>query len=559
MERPPEQRMLACRRHLTVLTTGPPNLGPAQTSLPQQTSKTTQRGLQSDSPDVEFSAELRAAAAEYLQQIAERATRLCCQIDMHCVGLCAGDHDGFAVPVLQHLVGRTGGALRLYKAVTEESRQDLALSLGAELGQRGTLEIHYAAGLGVLHVLGPVTALKPGPSFTDSETGEAAVCSLLMALASTKQDDNSVCLILGLKEPLPHESLVMQVVVSYTAFSQHQVIRVCTLRVRVTGNVSTLLDALDIHVTATILAKQAVLGALSSSSPASSSSGVLLPDKPSDEEWVLELLDQRAGQLVQAAKQLTLHALRASKQQQNEEEDPELAGTAGSENKNKLTQATLPRPVQQLRQLVRLLYLLRRGPLLGPASLQHTDELCTTRELFLRCGLASSLRLLSPSLLSFNSLGSLEQLPLSSLALQSNRILYLDHHTHVLIWSGRRVAGTEFDAFREACRQRAIQTTQRRLPAPEVLCVSEGSSGARWLMCRLEPSHLDVKQHQQHDQPQTEQQLQQELDMLCRSFPGLQLLEATERQDLLAKLPPSDELTFRQFWTRLESGDLDSQ
>lgn len=76
--------------------------------------------------------------------------------------------------------------------------------------------------------------------------------------------------------------------------------------------------------------------------------------------------------------------------------------------------------------------------------------------------------MLMPSLLSFNSNGDFEELPLQTLALQSNRILFLDHHTHVLIWSGRDVSGPEFNAYREACRQRAIESSAKRLPSPQV-------------------------------------------------------------------------------------------
>lgn len=37
------------------------------------------------------------------------------------------------------------------------------------------------------------------------------------------------------------------------------------------------------------------------------------------------------------------------------------------------------------------------------------------------------------------------QVPLSDLALQSSNVLYLDHHTHVLVWSGRETIGPQYD------------------------------------------------------------------------------------------------------------------
>ena len=78
------------------------------------------------------------------------------------------------------------------------------------------------------------------------------------------------------------------------------------------------------------------------------------------------------------------------------------------------------------------------------------------------------------------------QLPMETLALQSNRILFLDHHTQVFVWSGRDVvrerivlrflsvifvvqAGKEFDVFREACRDKALQAAAMRVPSPQIL------------------------------------------------------------------------------------------
>eukprot|EP00808_Paulinella_micropora_P028657 g56107.t1 len=74
-----------------------------------------------------------------------------------------------------------------------------------------------------------------------------------MAMTCTRPDDNA---------PLPAESVYIQVVVSYQRWTlpgsaPEQVVRVGSLRLRCTGSLQAVLDSLDLHVTATVLAKQA--------------------------------------------------------------------------------------------------------------------------------------------------------------------------------------------------------------------------------------------------------------------------------------------------------------
>jgi hypothetical protein len=114
------------------------------------------------------------------------------------------------------------------------------------------------------------------------------------------------------------------------------------------------------------------------------------------------------------------------------------------------------------------LFHLRRGPLLSPI-LQHIDDVDCVRSIFLHAPVQDCLRLLVPPLLSFNADAAFEELPLDTLCLQSNRILLLDHHTHVMIWSGSRMTRPEYDVFREACMARVAAATATRLPAPKVL------------------------------------------------------------------------------------------
>ena len=103
-------------------------------------------------------------------------------------------------------------------------------------------------------------------------------------------------------------------------------------------------------------------------------------------------------------------------------------------------------------------------PQVSRFPLQRADEADALCGFFLTASRADAFRILSPTLLSFNNTGDFEQvrhggldqvdgsllsfpscfkLPLETLALQSNRILFLDHHTRVFIYSGSAVVSRE--------------------------------------------------------------------------------------------------------------------
>ena len=86
----------------------------------------------------------------------------------------------------------------------------------------------------------------------------------------------------------------------------------------------------------------------------------------------------------------------------------------------------------ELSQLPLLLYHVRRGPLLGPV-VQHPDDVDVLRFGFLHAGRADALRAAMPALLGLDARGGLEELPLQTLALQSGRILFLDHHSQIMV------------------------------------------------------------------------------------------------------------------------------
>jgi len=56
--------------------------------------------------------------------------------------------------------------------------------------------------------------------------------------------------------------------------------------------------------------------------------------------------------------------------------------------------------------------------------------------------------------------------PLQDVSLVSDQLLLLDHHTHVFLWSGSKIAGKEYDETRQKLKDIVKSWTVTRFPAP---------------------------------------------------------------------------------------------
>lgn len=177
------------------------------------------------------------------------------------------------------------------------------------------------------------------------------------------------------------------------------------------------------------------------------------------------------------------------------------------------------------------LFLLRRGPMLGPI-LQHSDDIDCIRCHFLQAEYATCARILQPAFYNVHADGTLVQVPIEDVALRPNRVLLLDHFTDVFVWSGRNTVGPEFDAMRARAQAVALELSGCRFPRPYVMQFGEGHSMARWLLCRLIPSHKDS------------------LESIMASFPEL-AQHAPAEVDALLQFHDTDDESYRQFRSRI--------
>ena len=114
------------------------------------------------------------------------------------------------------------------------------------------------------------------------------------------------------------------------------------------------------------------------------------------------------------------------------------------------------------------------------------------------------------------------------------RIIAVDHHDSLFLWSGRKCKGPEFDDIRRRAVRFLLERSEKRFPMAEFHSLSEGDSMSRRLVARLAPSHADPPDHQ------------------IAHFPALALLSPNELEALRAKFrfyDASADASFRTwFW-----------
>jgi len=155
---------------------------------------------------------------------------------------------------------------------------------------------------------------------------------------------------------------------------------------------------------------------------------------------------------------------------------------------------------EHLRNFPKIMYYIRRGPLLG-LSFQGSESCSLLRRRFQWMSPPSAFKTSMPTLFSFDSKGSFESLPASTLALQPRRMLVLDQYSMIIIWVGASVSTPEYRKLLDVCRAEAMKLAADRVPTPEILEILQGDSAERWLEARLSPGHKDSRQEQLYDFP----------------------------------------------------------
>mmetsp|Transcript_31582 Transcript_31582/g.76274 ORF Transcript_31582/g.76274 Transcript_31582/m.76274 type:complete len:1031 (+) Transcript_31582:58-3150(+) len=158
---------------------------------------------------------------------------------------------------------------------------------------------------------------------------------------------------------------------------------------------------------------------------------------------------------------------------------------------------------------LRLLYHLRRGPLISPGPMRSMDDRAALRGFFLRFPLEDCLSMMAPQLFSTGYIEGEEyiaeellDLPAETLSLWDYSIVAADHYDFLYIWSGKGCTGEDYEEIRKHCRRYVWRRAKTRFPMPEVEMLNEGDSMSRRFTAELAPSHADSEERQIASFPQ---------------------------------------------------------
>eukprot|EP00300_Choanocystis_sp_HF-7_P013186 c18191_g1_i2.p1 GENE.c18191_g1_i2~~c18191_g1_i2.p1 ORF type:complete len:758 (+),score=154.58 c18191_g1_i2:36-2309(+) len=399
------------------------------------------------------------------------------------VSLFVAGYAPIGLSVLQPLVIQTGGKTLLYTDYGPSHGVDVARCVreGSGGDRLVTIDIVTPPSLRVSRIIGPSLHLAaPQNSGNHAGAVEWTHCEVGWAMS-----DSACTVYLDIDQP-PSASVHIQIRITYVNARGDHIQRVMTQALPTTDNKDLFVSSIDTQVSAVMVAKLLVLHA-------------------------------RSGK--DASKLLATHV-------------KEVAAGFGQYYPNfEGRPVTLIHP--ELSDLMQCLFLLRVGPLLSPI-LQHPDNIDALRCVFLHASPSAAYRMIRPRVTMFGANNTEHEVSCETLALQSDFVLLVDHQTDIFIWSGRNTSGPEFDVIRQACLENANNLAQTRFPCPMIKTFKEGESMARWLECRMIPSHKD------------------RLDLQVHSFPMMKRLSDQQRATLVAKLPKTDDPSLHQWLRKLD-------
>eukprot|EP00934_Nitzschia_sp_Nitz4_P008799 Nitzschia sp. Nitz4//scaffold301_size22573//4197//6998//NITZ4_008550-RA/size22573-processed-gene-0.17-mRNA-1//1//CDS//3329547004//8789//frame0 len=286
--------------------------------------------------------------------------------------------------------------------------------------------------------------------------------------------------------------------------------RVCTRRFPVASSVSDYVEHVDDETVSVLLAKGAVYRSLHGREETSNAKDKIVPgDSKTLEELAYQTqldLDATVQRISGAFRLLGLE----------EKSDRKKGSTSSS-----LDFAFPP----QLSEGLKRLYHLRRGALISPGPMGSMDDRADMRQLFLRLPLEDCVAMMAPQLWSTGDFEKTKPLldtkipiPAETLALWDTAIIAADQHVVQFVWSGKEVATSEFDEYRENFKNILAQKALNRFPLPEIHMLSDGDSMSRRFTTRLAPSHADSQDHQLANFPELSALSEEVLERLRGRF-----------------------------------------
>lgn len=354
---------------------------------------------------------------------------------------------GVGVRRLQALTSACGGDTLVHSTFGDAFMKSLSTAArggGSHGRSRAVIDFRCSPQVDMTRMIGPLVP----PATKDEEALAETLPNL--AISPAVESRHGFTGIFQLREDLSEDYVYFQVASAHTCATGERVLRVSTQRLAVTNNTAMLMQSVDVDVAAVVMGKEAVMQVREGSATA---------------EQARHELSQRLQT---------------------------IASSLGGQVKVTLQGRMSTLPVQ-LAHLPQLIFHLQSGPLLGPI-LNDDDNSEAVRLQFLNSGVEDARRVIYPALLSSSLDGAFTfaQVPLEDASLTPDRLLVLDHHTHIFIWSGSQVSGKEHDETRKKLQEIVKSWAATRFPSPEIMVFKEGDSMSRWLVCRLDPSSKDA-------------------------------------------------------------------
>nr|AAK59590.1 putative protein transport factor [Arabidopsis thaliana] len=417
---------------------------------------------------------MEKTAIKWMENLGREAHRHNTVVDILCAGTCP-----LRVPILQPLAKASGGVLVLHDDFGEAFGVDLQRAATRAAGSHGLLEVRCSDDILITQVIGP--GEEAHSETHETFKSDAALSIQMLSVEETQ----SFSLSMENKRDIKSDHVFFQFAFHYSDVYQADVSRVITFKLPTVDSISAYLQSVEDEASAVLISKRTLL----------------LAKNQKDAVDMRATVDERIK---------------------------DIALKFGSQvPKSKLY--SFPK---ELSSLPELLFHLRRGPLLGNI-IGHEDERSVLRNLFLNASFDLSLRMVAPRCLMHQEGGTFEELPAYDLSMQSDKAVILDHGTDVFIWLGAELSADEVKsaAVLAACRTLAEELTEFRFPAPRILAFKEGSSQARYFVCRLIPAHKD---------PPYEQEAR---------FPQIRTLTTEQRMKLKSSFIEFDEASFCE-WMR---------
>lgn len=343
-------------------------------------------------------------ATDVYRNIAKYSLQMQFGIDIFCAG-----NEEMCVPMLHRLSMNSGGSIVLQRELEREQlSRNVCIAMNRVIGVGGIVDTFCSKGMKISSIIGPAAASSIEPY---SEEGDLPY--RLSVPLSSVQSRLALSILYQISDDIYTDHVYFQYLIHFTNKNNQRVLRVITTKIQITSQIEDFISSINTDAIITLMAKNLCLFA-----------------RRKENSLLMNHLDQCGSKIIKGC------------------------GKKSKDGRYVLSPA--------LNSILRRIFLLRRGPVLGPL-LQHIDDIDWMRCLLLYSNISDSIKLIDPPLFMVDNKFNMDdmnavdnhvndenkrkddnglelyQVPSEDVAMQSDKILLLDHYTDVFQWLGHLV------------------------------------------------------------------------------------------------------------------------